>query len=117
MKADRGWRDDLKHAAITFVLFTHLPVLAMCVMLANQSGWFAFSEGNANPHPNREFTLTVEDTGRTVFTATENVSEALREEIMGTTKAQRRPYTPSWSRCRATRPKRTASSNAPPATA
>ena len=74
----KGWRDDLMHAVITALIFLSFFVLCLCVAMANQAGFFAFSEGNSTVRTNRESTMTVEQTGRTVFTATENVSEALR---------------------------------------
>lgn len=66
-----------------FILAVFIQIVWISAV-AMDSGWLATSEGNMGPHPNREFTLKVEATGETVFTATRSVSEELREEIMGT---------------------------------
>jgi hypothetical protein len=78
------WKEYLPTWIVLFLMACTTPVLVMVVMLLNQSGFFHYTEEPFYPSPNREFSLKVEETGRTIYTGTENVSKELREEIMGT---------------------------------
>ena len=54
----------------------------VCLVLV-QSGVFPTSTGNTNPYEYSEFTLRVSEGGQTVYTAAENVTDAVYGEVMG----------------------------------
>jgi hypothetical protein len=109
-----GWRDDIKHLAITALVFLTFFVLALCVAMANQSGWFEFSEQtSASLYTESEFVLVVKDNGETVYKAATGVSEALRQELLTTVypnptaaedAATEQPSGPWWDDYLTTRP-------------
>lgn len=74
----------LQNLAWSMLLIYALFVFALCGLFGVKDGTFPTSEVEPRPHPNSTFMLEVAANGETVFTAAENVSDAVRQEIFGT---------------------------------